>query len=131
MAKVVEIDELASYLTQEFSEYAEKVDEIAEDECKRMANEVKKDLSNNVNIPVSDARTKHYKDSFAVKKAGTKDKWHGFRVYNKKYQLTHLLEYGHATVNGGRTRAYPHWEQANRKAQEFVVNLKKRLEANK
>lgn len=127
MSKVIEIDELSKFLQQDFLNYADEVNEIVESECKEMASKLKTELSNDSNIPQSTRSQKHYKKSFAIKKGKDGE----YTIYNKKYRLTHLLEYGHATPNGKRTKAFPHWKQADDKAQDLVKEIKKRLEANK
>ena len=124
MGSVIEIDELSNEIANILSSYNEDVEKTVEDELKRTAQELKRDIENNPNIPVSNIETKHYKNQFAIKKNG----YGGYILYNRKYQLTHLLEYGHATINGKRTRAFPHWKQADEKAQNLFNALKQRLE---
>lgn len=48
-------------------------------------------------------------------------------VHNAKhYQLTHLLENGHALRNGGRSRAFPHIAPVAEEAErELLDNIKK------
>lgn len=127
MANIIEIDELSNEIANILSSYNEDVEKTVEDELKRTAQELKQDIENNPNIPVSSKGTNHYKKQFAIKKNG----YGGYILYNRKYQLTHLLEYGHDLPNGKRTRAFPHWKQADEKAQNLFNTLKKRLEGIK
>ncbi len=58
-------------------------------------------------------RTGAYKKSWTVKKRGENATSISVVVHSKnKYQLAHLLEFGHAKRGGGRTRAQPHIEPA-------------------
>lgn len=54
-------------------------------------------------------------------------------IWNKTdYQLTHLLEFGHTTRNGGRTREFPHIRPVEEKYKvKFVDLLKQRIRRTK
>ncbi len=72
-----------------------------------------------------------YRKSFAVKAETGDPRKPKFTLHSKAphYRLAHLLEYGHATRSGGRTRSYPHWQPTEEYAQEeFEKRLKDNIE---
>ncbi len=93
--------------------------EVVEDIAKA-ANEVSTELVSTLKQS-SPKKTGKYAKSWTKKKEGNR-----YRVYNKKYQLTHLLEYGHVKRNGGRVAAKAHIRPAEEDAvKEFVEKVER------
>lgn len=100
----ISISEFANTLNAELEKYANVVDDDVQKLAKQVATEgmeMIKDAS-----PVG--ATGDYKKGWRVKKQAKK-----YIVHNAtNYQLTHLLEFGHAKVSGGRVEAKPHIKRA-------------------
>ena len=104
---MVKPDELAEEITKELARYAkatkEKVEEAKDDVSKELVKDLKSD---------SPKQTGSYKKGWRRKKTKL-----GYIIHNKTdYQLTHLLEHGHAKKNGGRVSAKVHIRPNEEKA---------------
>lgn len=118
----IRADELAKALGAELETYQSEIGESIKDAVNQVAKECRDEISAN-----SPRKTKRYMRGWRVKKLF--DGIGGIRVvvYNKTdYQLTHLLEYGHAKISGGRVEGKPHIAPAEQKAQQKIV---KRIES--
>lgn len=88
-------------------EYAKQVDGTVEQTIKQVANEAARKLKNE-----SPKKSGKYAKGWAVQKdkASPRVGVRQYTVYGKDgtYQLAHLLEHGHATRTGGRSKAITH-----------------------
>lgn len=118
-------DDIVNEIMGQLMGYSEEVDEIMQDEIDEVSKDVKKNLSTNTIIP---ERTGKYKKGFRIKKVAQGSGYKRNVIYNIFHQLTHLLENGHLTRAGTRTRKFPHWEQAQEIADKLPERVAKRLE---
>jgi hypothetical protein len=96
----IDISSLASEINRQLAEYAHGVGEEVEAISQKLAKDGVSKLKK-LNNP---KLTGDYRKGWRASKV--KDRW---IVHNKTdYQLTHLLEKGHAKVGGGRVEAIPH-----------------------
>lgn len=118
---VVKIDNLDQAIQKELETYSasitKAVNEGLKDTADKTADELKKGGSYK-------ERTGKYTPDWSVTERPSTSAMRGeeYSVHNRKhYQLTHLLEKGHVTRNGKRTRAFQHIAPAEQSAQELAV----------
>ena len=110
------IDQMAHVIMEGLQEYADFATEDMKTAVKKAGNKAKSDVQ--AGAPVM---TGKYKKSWAVKT--TKENANAMEVTvhsRNRYQLAHLLEFGHAKRGGGRTRAFPHIAPAEAAAAELL-----------
>ena len=112
----VKIDQMAHVIMEGLQEYADLATDDMKAAVKKAGNEAKKDVQ--AGAPV---RSGKYQKSWTVKTTKENSNSLELTVHSRnRYQLAHLLEFGHAKRNGGRTRAFPHIAPAEQRAAELL-----------
>ena len=115
------IDDLARDVIKGLDEYADLTTEEVKKAVRKAGNTVRKEIQEN-----APKNTGEYAKSWTTKKVRESSHTLELVVHSKnRYQLTHLLEFGHCLRNGGRTRAVPHIAPAEEKG---IEQLEKQIE---
>lgn len=124
MSKTIKPENLTQSLKNYLEKYVEDISETVEETSNQIGKEARDELKQ-----TSPKRTGKYAKGWTVKKDKKNKNYYTVKVWNKTdYQLTHLLEFGHATRNGGRTKAIPHIRPVEEKyKQEFEKELKAKI----
>ena len=115
----IKIDDLAREVMKGLDEYADVTTEQVKKAVRKAGNTVRREIQEN-----APKNTGDYAKSWAVKKVRESSHTLEVVVHSKnRYQLTHLLEFGHCLRNGGRTRAVPHIAPAEEKGIEQLEKM--------
>lgn len=100
----VSIDQMASAIMEGLQDYADLATDDLKTAVKKAGTTVRKQIQ-----ATAPSDTGKYAKSWSVKSTKETSNSLEVTVYSKnRYQLAHLLEYGHAKRGGGRTKAQPH-----------------------
>lgn len=119
----VSLDSLDEEIKKALEDYNVEVVRVTNESIKETAKEAAKMLKNGG--PYKNRTRAYAKDWTAGQREKTKSviQVQGYTVYNKNhFQLTHLLEHGHQSRNGGRVKEFVHIAPVNDQMGEMVAN---------
>lgn len=131
MSKTIKPDELEKVIMDYLENYKEDIQEDVKETTDEVLKEAKDELV--ATSPRGKGTRKNpYHKGWAIKVKTSRSEKYTKVIWNKtNYQLTHLLEFGHATRNGGRTKAIPHIRPIEEKYKvKFVDLLEKKKRRN-
>lgn len=113
MAKTVKLTDLADAISQELTLYSTEVNQRLEKAGNRAIKELERITKDTAPFNAK-AHHRHFVDCIATKKEVERTGVSRFIWYVKApcHRLTHLLVHGHATRDGGRTKADPFLQNA-------------------
>ena len=104
MASKINIGDLSSEVMRQLNEYADLTTEGMKTAVQNAGKTVQKEIKG-----TAPKDTGAYSKSWAVKKTSESSRALEVTVHSRnRYQLAHLLEFGHAKRGGGRVAAQPH-----------------------
>ena len=108
-SRKVTIDNLGSEISKILDEYAGNVDENVDEITKKIGRKGAQALKNESLAKFKDSKKhkKRYGQTW-TSKAEKKRLYTSVTIYNSQPGLPHLLEYGHASRNGGRVMGKEH-----------------------
>ena len=104
---IVGIEHLSAEIDKELTIYSQEITDGLKQLAKQYSTELVKQTK--ATAPSGDRKSNKYKDSIKSKKINESARGVTYAWYvdskNSNYRLTHLIVHGHATRNGGRTKA--------------------------
>ncbi len=121
-------DELQKAVMNYLENYKEEIDEDVIETVDEITKKARDELKQ-TSPRGKGTRSNPYYKGWAIKLSKRRSGVYHKVIWNKtNYQLTHLLEFGHVTRNGGRTKAIPHIRPIEQKYNvEFVDKLEKKI----
>ena len=114
MSSKIGIGDLSAEVMRQLNEYADLTTEGMKEAVQKAGKTVQKEIKG-----TAPKRTGAYGKSWTVKKTNESSRALEVTVHSRnRYQLAHLLEFGHAKRGGGRVAAQPHIAEAEQKGIE-------------